>query len=259
MTETVETVRHGAVFQILLNRPERINALGPELVAGLVAALEQAQNPEIRAVALRGKGPGFCAGGDIKEFGAALDHDGLDASMLEGLHRCVETIQALPKPVVALVHGPCAGAGVSLMLACDLAIASMEATFNLAYLGIGLSPDGGSTYFVPRHVGRKKAFELFASARTFGVHEALDLGLINRFVPTGELPKAGRDLLMGLAAGPTAALGRLKHLLHQSFDHDLRGQLGAEAQQVEASAKTRDFAEGVAAFIEKRKPIFEGS
>lgn len=255
----VVTTRDGALLEIVLDRPDRLNAIEHGLVAGVRAALAEARAAEVRAVILRGAGRAFCAGGDIVLFGEMVDGGaGVDAHLPDELHAMVEDIRTLPKPVVALVHGACAGAGMSLALACDLVLAADDSFFNLAYSGIGLSPDGSSTYFLPRHLGLKKATELFFAPRKLAATEVLELGLINRIVPASELLEAGRAYCRGLAAGPTRAFAAVKALLLETYTNDLHTQLALETHYVVETSATDDFADGVRAFLAKRPASFTG-
>ncbi|HUH03171.1 MAG TPA: enoyl-CoA hydratase-related protein [Kofleriaceae bacterium] len=255
----VVTARDGAVVEIVLNRPDRLNAIEHSLVAGVRAALSSARADDVRAVIIRGEGRAFCAGGDLVRFGELVESGaGVDQQLPDELHAMVEDLRTLPKPVIALVHGACAGAGMSLALACDLVIAADDAFFNLAYSGIGLSPDGSSTYFLPRHVGLKKATELFFAPRKLGATAVLELGLINQIVPAADLLQAGRAYARGLAAGPTRAFAAVKALLLQTFTNDLPTQLALETRYVVETSATEDFADGVRAFLAKRPPAFHG-
>jgi 2-(1,2-epoxy-1,2-dihydrophenyl)acetyl-CoA isomerase len=247
------------VLELVLNRPSRLNALDYELITELCAAVKLASDSSVRSVIIRGEGRAFCAGGDVKFFKQIADAgSGLPLEMPERLHLFLEALATLEKPVLALVHGPCAGAGMSLMLACDLAIVADDAKFSLAYLGIGLSPDGGMTHFLPRHVGLKRAMELLLTPELLEPERALQLGLINRIVVRDQLLEVGRTLAALLAAGPTAAIGRAKKLLRQSSSNDLHTQLALETLSIVDSVGTSDFREGVTAFVEKRLPHFTG-
>jgi 2-(1,2-epoxy-1,2-dihydrophenyl)acetyl-CoA isomerase len=259
MSEAVQQERRGAVLEIVLDRPDSLNAISPELIAGVIAGLEAARADDLRAVVLRGAGRGFCAGGDIKRFEQMLASDeGVDRNMPDELHRMIEIIRELPKPVVAVVHGPCAGAGFSLAIACDLVIAADDAVFNLAYSKLGLSPDGSSTYFLPRHLGLKKAAELLFMPRRMTSAEMLELGLINESVPADELLARGRAVADELAAGPTRAFAAVKSLLASTFDSTLHDQLQRESDFIESVSQSADFTEGVRAFLGKRPPKFTG-
>lgn len=256
---TVKTKSHDTWFEIILHHPQNRNAISFELIDDLNVAVEQATNPAYRAVLIRGEGPAFCVGGDVKAFSELVargEHIPVDAP--NNLHRIMKGLQTLDKPVIAAVHGSCAGAGVSLMLACDLALAAEQTKFFMAYLTIGTSPDGGSTYFLPRHVGSKKAAELFFANKPFSVEEALEWGLINSIHPANELFDAAQQLAQRLAAGPTQAYAKLKQLLHATGGNTLEQQLALEAQLFSDSSKTEDFREGVTSFAEKRRPTFTG-
>jgi 2-(1,2-epoxy-1,2-dihydrophenyl)acetyl-CoA isomerase len=174
------------------------------------------------------------------------------------LHCAIIALRAAAKPVLASVHGAVAGAGVSLLAAADLAIAAAGAKFTLAYSKIATSPDGGSTYFLPRILGVRKALELMMLSETFDAATALDLGLVNRVVPDDELAAATDTLARRLAAGPTLAYGETKALVNRTFEQSLSSQLEAEAQAFARCAATADLAEGVTAFVQKRKPAFKG-
>lgn len=259
MANTVTTEIQGAVLEIVLNRPEKRNAMNAALLADLKSALAAAEAEEIRAVLLRAEGPAFCVGGDITVFSEVLgEGTSISRDAPDLLHSALVALRSLRKPVLAAVNGACAGAGVSLMLSCDLAIAADNAKFFLAYLALGTSPDGGSTYFLPRHVGMKKAFELFTALAPITPQAVAELGLINRVVPAGRLLVEARQMAAMLAMGPTQAMGRLKQLLTRSHSNSFVEQLDLESVYFAESTATQDFGEGVAAFMAKRMPSFKG-
>ncbi len=264
MPDAVTQDLSDGVLTITMNRPDRLNVLGGEVVAGLAEAFGRAgRDAAVRCVVLQGAGRNFCAGGDIRLMRewAALDADARRErfrSFISGFHAAVNGMHALPKPVVASVHGAVAGAGLSIAMGSDLAVAAADAVFTLAYVGIGASPDGGGTYSLPRIVGLKKAMEIAMLGDRFDADAALSLGLVNRVVPPEDRERETRALAARLAAGPTAALGRTKALLRASLGSDLAAQLEREKESFARCAAADDFPEGLNAFLEKRPPVFTG-
>jgi 2-(1,2-epoxy-1,2-dihydrophenyl)acetyl-CoA isomerase len=261
-TDIVHVRRDGAVALVTLQRTEALNALDEALVTALGAALaELASDAQMRAVVLTGSGRAFCAGGDVKAFLAHLDDDpaGFLRKIAGGFHeRVVLPLRRMPKPVIAAINGVVAGGGVGLALACDLRVASSAARITLAYPNIGLTVDGGGSFFLPRMVGLGRALELMLLSEPVDAQEALRLGLVNRVVePDALLPEA-LEMARRLAAGPTAAYGMIKELANQSFSNDLPAQLDAELERMAAAAKTQDHREGLRAFAEKRRATFVG-
>jgi 2-(1,2-epoxy-1,2-dihydrophenyl)acetyl-CoA isomerase len=254
----------GAVAAITFNRPASLNALTDKMLDGLISISARCEaDREIRCVIIRGAGGHFMAGGDIKEFHKTLknDRETYVQSREQQVIRASQLIYGLrrmPKPVIASVSGAAAGYGLSLALACDFAIASDEAVFAAAYQHIGLSPDGGATYFLPRAVGERKALELTLLGEQLSAAKALELGLVNRVVKPDELDAETLKLARELARGPTTALGLTKRLIRASFDNSWDEQLRREAESFAIAAATGDHVEGVAAFVGKRKPAFTG-
>lgn len=253
--------RDGAVAEILLNRPEVLNAANRDLAETFLGVCRQiAADPGVRAVLLRGAGKAFMGGGDLAGFHADPDHaDDTANGLIRPLNEAVAILAELQAPVVASLHGAVAGAGVSLALACDLAIAADNVKFNLAYSRIGASPDVSASWSLPRVVGLRKAMEIALLAENFDAAEALRLGIVNRVVPAADLPAETEALMRRLAAGPSFSYGTIKKLLRASGERDLRGQMEAERLAFCGCARTGDFREGVAAFYEKRAARFTGS
>jgi len=261
--ETVLYELDGTVATISMNRPDALNALSLQLSKDLKAAIEQAIADDARVVILTGSGRAFCSGGDLREMKAMGDREGnieafLD-SPLKALHDVILLIRETPMPFVAAVNGVCAGAGTNFALACDLVLAADDATFNEAFVRIGLSPDCGGTFFLPRVIGEKRAAEAFMLGGTIDAKRAERIGMINRVVPAAELLNEATKLAKQLAAGPTGSYGRIKRMLNASFGNDLRAQLALEAECQLESGRASDFKEGVAAFFEKRPPNFSGN
>lgn len=252
--------RTGAVATVTLNRPKVLNALDLTMAQAFRGAvLELEQDAAVRCVVIRGAGRGFMAGGDVAGFHRDLDHiETVAGELIEVFHEAVKAVARMPKPVVASLQGPVAGAGLSLALNTDLAIAADTAMFTLAYSAIGTSPDGGSTFHLPRIVGIRRAMEIALLAERFDAARALDLGLVNRVVAEADLAEATWTLAERLAAGPTRAFAATKTLIRNSFETDLATQLDAERTAFVASTATRDFAAGVVAFTSKSKPDFRG-
>lgn len=252
--------RAEGIASIRFNRPHVLNALDEAMVAALRAAVETAARDErVRVVVISGEGRGFMAGGDVGRFHAAgPEAPALVRQLIEPFHEAVVRLADMPKPVVASLHGPVAGAGLSIALLADLAIAADDAQFTLAYARIGTSPDGSATWSLPRVVGLRKALELALLADTIDAAEALRLNLVNRVVPRERLEAETEALATRLAAGPALAYGRIKRLMRTSLDRDLPAQLAEEASAFAACAASADFAEGVSAFVGKRPPRFTG-
>jgi len=263
--DSIQLDINGATATIILNRPLSLNAFDSTMSSGLRDITEKLETDEtIRVVVLRGAGEHFMAGGDVKWFQTVLNNPDkerrhiLERPLAE-VHASIIRLRRMAKPVVASVQGAVAGFGLSLMSACDFAIAADNSYFTLAYCHIGATPDGGATYALPRLVGIKQAMEIALLGDRFDACRALELGLINRVVPKVELATETQKLVARLAQGPTAAYGRTKRLINDSLNHSLAEQLLAEQECFVASSATADFAEGVNAFVAKRKPKFIGS
>ncbi len=262
MNETVLLARAGPVATLTLNRPDALNVLDEAMVDALIpAAADVAADPGIRVLVVQGAGKHFMAGGDIRTFAreSSRPPDERQRSfqrLVERVHVAVETLARMPQPVVARVQGAVAGFGLSLMNACDLAIASDDAYFAAGYRQIGITPDGGGTWSLPRIVGQRRALGILLLGERFGAADALAMGLVNRVVPLAELDAAVEAVARALADGPREALSATKRLLRDSLDRTLSGQLQAEAVSFGRLSATDDFVEGVASFLEKRPPRF---
>jgi 2-(1,2-epoxy-1,2-dihydrophenyl)acetyl-CoA isomerase len=252
----VETTRDGAVLTITLNRPDVLNAFNAAMHEALGLALAEAAEPAVRAVVLTGAGRGFCVGQDLTEFRDAAGDIGSRLRM--NYHPNVLAIRQLEKPVIAAVNGAAAGAGLSFACACDIRIASDSASFVPAFINIGLVPDSGGTYFVSRLLGQARAFEWMTSGRKLGASEAHEWGLVSGVVEGERLAQRTAELAAGLAAMPTRGVGMTKRLFDEAAHNTLEQQLELEAELQTTATQTADFREGVAAFLEKREPRFEG-
>jgi 2-(1,2-epoxy-1,2-dihydrophenyl)acetyl-CoA isomerase len=251
----VEVAREGAVQTITLNRPEVLNAFNRALHKALREALKEARDPEVRAVVLTGAGRGFSAGQDLKEFGEAGE---VGDALRDTYHPNVLAIRALEKPVIAAVNGVCAGAGLSLACVCDFRIAADDASFVPGFIGIGLVPDAGGTFFLHRLLGASRAFEWMSSNRRLSAAEAHAWGLVSEVVEADALQSRAAELAASYAALPTRGIGMTKRLFDHAAGASLEEQLELEAQLQVAAAQTEDFREGVASFLEKREAKFTG-
>jgi len=251
----VEFSRDGAVQTITLNRPDKLNAFTRAVHDGLREALEAAAAPEVRAVVITGAGRGFSAGQDLTEFGEGGDVGSL---LRATYHVNVDLIRSLEKPVIAAVNGVCAGAGVSLACACDIRIARDDAFFVPGFVGIGLIPDSGGTYFIQRLLGTPRAFAWMTSNRRLTAAEALAWGLVSEIVEAEAFEARVAERAAELAAGPTRAIALTKRLFDEAGTNTLGQQLELEADLQTEASQTEDFREGVAAFVEKRPVEFRG-
>ena len=262
--ETVIWDVEDGVGRITLNRPETLNAWNTQFGLDLREVVtKEAQDDSIRAVLITGAGRGFSSGADLKNEGPgeAAD-DGLPdvrKRLTELYHPILLGLRELPKPVIAAVNGPAVGIGASLAFACDLLVAASNAYFNLAFVNIGLMPDGGSTAFVPAAVGKARAFEMAYLGERVPAQQALEWGLINRLVEPESLPRESLDLAQRLAKGPTRSYAGSKRALNRMVYGDLNAQLELEADIQHELFRTKDVTEGVTAFVQKRDPAFTGS
>jgi len=253
---------HDGVAILTMNRPQQLNAVNPAMGEALLAASARAAgDASARAVIVRSSGNHFMAGGDLQWF---REQTSLDEPMrrenfvnlLNGVQAAIVNFRRMDKPVIAVVQGAVAGFGLSLMMAADLVVAAEDAYFTLAYSNIGLSPDGGASWSLPRQVGLKQAMEIALLGDRFDARRAFELGLVNRLVESAQLDDESMKLAIRLAAGSVGALARTKALLNQAFDNSLEDQLAAEQEFFADCATHPDFVEGLTAFFERRKPAF---
>lgn len=259
MSEKLLVSLENGVKRITFNNPTRRNAVDFDTIKLFTEAVERSFAEEVKVVVITGAGDSFCAGADLQAMAAGdlASHD-VTATLRAGVNPGVLALRQLPKPVIARVHGHAAGVGCNFALAADIIIASEQAFFGQVFSKIGLMPDGGGTYFLPRLVGYNKAFELMALGDSISAQEALTLGMINRVVTLDELDATVDGIASRLAQAPSLALAKIKAALNQSLQADLATMLEAEAVDQGACFRSQDFQEGVAAFLEKRKANFVG-
>jgi 2-(1,2-epoxy-1,2-dihydrophenyl)acetyl-CoA isomerase len=252
----------GGICRITLNRPQVYNALSAALIKDITAAVEQAgADEQIRVVVITGAGDkAFCSGADLKDGLSQVSNGqlSLGKSLREGYHPMIMAIRNIEKPVIARVNGVAAGAGFSLALACDVIIAADEAYFSQIFVNIGLMPDAGSTFFLPRLVGSLKAFELCSTGRKVYGPEAMSIGLVNQSVPASALDQAINQTVAAYVGAPTKAIGAMKRVLNQSLYSSLEHQLEQEAERQDTLGTSTDAMEGIGAFLMKRTANFTG-
>ncbi|MGH2404938.1 MAG: enoyl-CoA hydratase-related protein [bacterium] len=256
--QAVQTVFGDGVLTITLNRPDVLNAINEQMTADLAEAMRVAERtPDVRCVVLTGTGRGFCSGQDLRDR-AGIGEISYGDSLRKRYNPVILRIRTIEKPVIAAVNGVAAGAGCNLALAADLRIASDRASFIEVFSRVGLIPDSGGTFTLPRLVGLAKAMELAWTADPIDAAEALRIGLVNRVVPHDELATVAHDLARRLSEGPTRAFGLTKRAFNYALNAPLDAALEYEAHMQEIAGHTHDHREGVTAFLEKRRPRFEG-
>lgn len=248
------------IARLRFQRPEVLNAIDVATARALRDQVQMlASDTRVRCVLLSGEGRAFVAGGDLAPF--AQDFDRAPAiidDLLDALHPAIDGLRALDAPVVAAVHGAVAGAGLSLMAGCDLVLAAEDTRFVMAFDRVGLSPDCGGTYHLPRQIGPRRTAELYLLGSTLTAEQALAMGLVNRVLPGAELATASQQWAAQIAAGPTRAYGHFKRLVQQTYGNTLMQQLEAERTAVKAATQTQDFRTGVQAFMAKQPARFSG-
>lgn len=258
----VKTSFKDGIFEITLNRPKQLNALNSDMLEQLLDVTAQIEtNSDVRCVIIQGEGNHFMAGGDIVFFYQSIDETNeyktaMFNQLIGKVHVFVERLAAFPMPVIASVRGAAAGFGISLVAGCDLVIASNTSFYTSAYNLLGTSPDGGSTYYLPRSVGSKKAMEIILLTKRYSAEEALQMGLVNSVVNDDQLESETRATAQIIANSARNAVSSAKELVRQSLQNDLNSQLQLELEKFLECAVTQDFSEGVRAFVEKRKPKF---
>ena len=259
--ETIELTTAEGICTITLNRSDVLNAFNNTLTNELAQALKDAsRNKDVRVVVITGSGRAFSSGqdlGDLKEKYVPGHVPHLGEDLQRRYNPIIKAIHSMEKPVIAAINGVAAGAGCSLALACDLRIASTDASFIEVFVNVGLIPDSGSTWTLPRLIGLGRAMELCCTGRKVDAEEALAIGMVNQVVPSDELDDAVQSMASRIASLPAKAISLTKRLLNQSYENDLAEQLSQESYAQETAGRTHDHFEGVVAFIEKRKPNFK--
>ncbi|WP_234684792.1 enoyl-CoA hydratase [Bradyrhizobium monzae] len=262
MNDMVLQNLEGGLLTITMNRPERKNALNPEMVAGLVeAARRAADDPEVRAVLFKGAGGSFCVGGDVKSMAAGRAPLPFEVKMAN-LRRGMEVsriLHQMPKPVVAQLDGAAAGAGLSMALSCDLRVASESCKITTAFAKVGFSGDYGGTYFLTQLLGSARARELYLTSPVLTAKEAHAIGMVTKVVPDAEIDAAAHELALSLAQGPSIALGYIKRNINNAEHLPLEDCFDGEAIHHTRCSDTEDHKEAAKAFVEKRKPSFRGA
>lgn len=257
--QTLVLEKQDGVATITLNRPEKLNAICPELIDDMLQAIDEVgKDDEVRAVLLTGAGRAFCAGGDIGELLARTEKPMELLTDSTNGARIISGMRDMPKPWIAAVNGPAVGAGCNLALGCDIIIAAQKASFSLAFMNLGLHPDTGGVYLLSRLVGTARACELIFTGKMIDAAEAERIGLINQVVPEDQLQETARNLALSLAHGPSRAIGMAKSSIYQAATMDMAAILEAEARAISLCITTEDAREGIGAFLEKRKPRFKG-
>lgn len=259
MYQTIAYVTENNICTITLNRPEVFNSFNEEMSAEFIDALKKATKDDaIRVVVITGQGKAFCSGQDLKDIQSKTGNRSLSDSVLRRYNPMILAIREMPKPVICKLNGVAAGAGASLALACDMIVASESASLIEVFINVGLVPDSGSSFFLPRIVGYNKAFELITLGTKITAKEALDLGFVYKVSPSDELDTVTNELAQRYANGPTKTYGMVKKMLNKAYTAGLNEMLQYEAYNQEMAGRSDDYKEGVNAFVEKRKPQFMG-
>lgn len=258
--KTILYEKKGGALWITLNRPEVYNAVNDQLGTELFQAFKEAEtDKEVRVIVLTGgSGKAFCSGADLKDSEHIFKGGAHSEVIYKNYIPLIQLMRNIPKPVLCRLNGIAAGAGCSIALACDMIIANEEAELVEIFINIGLVPDAGSAYFLPRLVGRTKAFELMSKGSRLKAREAMALGIVNKAVPMEKLDAAVQEELEYFANAPTKTIGMIKKLLNQSYHSDLMQVMEMEATYQDHAGKTKDHLEGVTAFLQKRKAVFKG-